>query len=210
MENKYSLDQIRRAMDSKNHKFFEKGVYNVNIIGIRNSATAGKVTNKFDDTLTISFKDEDGKWIYHEFDCTTDPGKFYMEDPIVDEKGTAILKPGQYPKSHKIRKHQGRYEALGQQNPVTVYRDNNRDDIYNLNTETTDTGLFGINIHRATKYAHKKSTQVDKWSAGCQVIAANDDFKKFMKICRKARDTWSNNFTYTLLESKDIPTSWLS
>ena len=102
MENKYSLEQIRRAMDSKNHKFFEKGAYNVNIIGIRNSATAGKVTNKFDDTLTISFKDEEDKWIYHEFDCTTDPGKFYMEDPIVDEKGTAILKPGQYPKSHKI------------------------------------------------------------------------------------------------------------
>ena len=210
MENKYSLEQIRRAMDSKNHKFFEKGAYNVNIIGIRNSATAGKVTNKFDDTLTISFKDEEDKWIYLEFDCTTDPGKFYMEDPILDEKGTAILKPGQYPKSHKIRKHQGRYEALGQQNPVTVYRDNNRDDIYNLNTENTDTGLFGINIHRATKYAGKKSTQVDKWSAGCQVIASNDDFTKFMKICRKARDTWSNNFTYTLLESKDIPTSWLS
>ena len=210
MDNKYSLEKIRRAMDSKNHKFFETGAYNVNIIGIRNSATAGKVTNKFDDTLTISFKDEDGNWVYHEFDCTTDPGKFYMEDPILDKKGTAILKPGQYPKSHKIRKHQGRYEALGQQNPVTVYRDNNRDDIYNLNTENTDTGLFGINIHRATKYAGKKSTQVDKWSAGCQVIASNDDFTKFMKICRKARDTWSNNFTYTLLESKDIPTSWLS
>ena len=33
-----------------------------------------------------------------------------------------------------------------------------------------------------------KSVQVDKWSAGCQVIAANADFKLFMEICRKARD----------------------
>lgn len=210
MDNKYSIEKLKRAMDLRSYKFFENGAYNVNIIGIRNSSTAGKVTNRFDDTITISYKNEDGEWQYHEFDCTTDPGMFYMEDPIVDEKGTAILKPGQYLKSHKIRKHQGRYEALGQQNPVTVYRDNNRDDIYNLNTENTDTGLFGINIHRATKYAGKKSTQVDKWSAGCQVIASNDDFTKFMKICRKARDTWSNNFTYTLLESRDIPTSWLS
>ena len=71
------------------------------------------------------------------------------------------------------------------------------------------TGIFGINIHRATKHAGKKSTQIDKWSAGCQVIASNDDWTKFMKIMRKARDTWSNSFTYTLIQSKDIQTTWL-
>ena len=120
------------------------------------------------------------------------------------KKGTAILKPGQYRGSHKIRKHQGRYEALGQQRPVQVYRDPNRDDKYDLLEESVDEGLFGINIHRATKYAGKKSTQVDKWSAGCQVIAANDDWTTFMKIMRKARAVWGNSFTYTLLESKDI------
>ena len=70
-------------------------------------------------------------------------------------------------------------------------------------------GVFGINIHRATRHKGKKSYQVDKWSAGCQVIASNDDWKLFMKICRKARDTWNNNFTYTLLESKDIRHTWL-
>jgi hypothetical protein len=199
---KYGREVIKRAMDSKGYKYFENGDYNLNIIGIRNSATANMVTNKFDDTITVSYK-IDGEWQYHEFDCTTDPGTHYMDSPILKNTGCAILKPGQYPKSHKIRKHQGRYEALGQQNDVTVYRDNNRDDIYNLNQENTDTGLFGINIHRATKYAGKKSSQVDKWSAGCQVIAANDDWTKFMKICRKARDKWSNNFTYTLLESND-------
>jgi len=205
---KYSVDHIKRALETKGYKFFESGDYNVNIVGVRNSLTKNKVTNAFDDLMTLSYK-IDGEWQYHEFDCTTDPGTHYMDSPILKSKGTAILKPGQYPKSHKIRKHQGRYEALGQQNNVTVYRDNNRDDMYNLNTENTDTGLFGINIHRATKYAGKKSSQVDKWSAGCQVIAANDDWTKFMKIMRKARDTWSNNFTYTLLDSDDIPTTWL-
>ena len=206
---KYNREQIKKTLESKGYKWFENGSYNVNIVGIRNSLTANEVTNRFDDTITVSYKDEDGNWMYHEMDCTTDPGTHYMDSPILKSKGTAILKPGQYPKSHKIRKHQGRYEALGQQNPVTVYRDNNRDDVYNLNQENTDTGLFGINIHRATKYAGKKSSQVDKWSAGCQVIAANDDWTKFMKIMRKARDKWSNNFTYTLVESKDIPATWL-
>ena len=50
----------------------------------------------------------------------------------------------------------------------------------------------------------KKSTKVDKWSAGCQVIAANDDWHEFMDICRVARDKWGNSFTYTLLESNDL------
>ena len=204
----YSVDHIRRALEHKGYKFFENGDYNVNIVGIRNSLTKNQVTNRFDDLITVCYK-IGGEWNYHEFDCTTDPGTHWVENCMIPEKGVAILKEGQYRGSHKIRKHQGRYEALGQCSPVTVYRDNNRDDVYNLNTEKTDTGLYGINIHRATKYAGKKSTQVDKWSAGCQVIASNDDWTKFMKIMRKARDTWSNSFTYTLIESKDIPTTWL-
>ena len=204
---KYSREQIKEAVVRKGYRYFESGDYNVNIIGIRNSDTKNVVTNRFDDTITVAYK-IDGEWQYHEMDCTTDPGTHWVEN-IMRKEGVAILKEGQYPGSHKIRKHQGRYEALGQCKPVTVYRDDNRDDLYNLNSENTQTGLFGINIHRATKYAGKKSTQVDKWSAGCQVIAANDDWKLFMKICRKARDTWGNRFTYTLLESKDILHSWL-
>jgi len=204
---RYTRDQIEETMKQKDYKYFSTGDYNLNVIGIRNSSTGFKVTNRFDDKMTLSYK-EKGIWKFHMFDCTTDPGTHWVEN-IMRKEGVAVLKPGQYRHSHKIRKHQGRYEALGQQNPMTVYRDNNRDNNYDLNDNNTQTGLFGINIHRATKYAGKKSSQVDKWSAGCQVIASNDDWKLFMKICRKARDTWNNNFTYTLLDSKDIVTSWL-
>ena len=202
-----SKEKIEQTLKEKGYKWFEQGDYNLNIVGVRNSDTKNKVTNRFDDKITLSYK-VDGDWQFHSFDCTTDPGTHWVEN-IMRKEGVAILKPGQYRSSHKIRKHQGRYEALGQQNPVKVYRDNNRNHTYDLYEESVQEGLFGINIHRATKYAGKKSTQVDKWSAGCQVIASNDDWKLFMKICRKARDTWNNNFTYTLLESKDVRQSWL-
>ena len=202
-----SREKIEQTLKQMGYRWFEKGDYNLNIVGVRNSDTKDKVTNRFDDKITLSYKVND-VWQFHSFDCTTDPGTHWVEN-IMRKEGVAILKPGQYRSSHKIRKHQGRYEALGQQNPVKVYRDNNRDHMYNLHEDSVQEGLFGINIHRATKYAGKKSTQVDKWSAGCQVIASNDDWKLFMKICRKARDTWNNNFTYTLLESKDIRHTWL-
>jgi len=205
MKTCYTKEQIEAAVKSKGYKWFEdhndKG-YDVNIVGVRNSATKNKVTNKFDDCITVSYKKE-GEWKFFCFPCTTDPGTHWVEN-IMSAKGVAILKPGQYRGSHKIRKHQNRYEALGQCKPVTVYRDNNRDLHYDLDEGKIDTGIFGINIHRATKYANKKSTQVDKWSAGCQVIAANNDWTTFMKIMRKARDVWGNGFSYTLIESKDI------
>jgi hypothetical protein len=194
--------QIESTLKSKGYKWFENGDYNLNIVGVRNSETLNEVTNKFDDHITVSYK-IDGEWQFHCFDCTTDPGTHWVEN-VMNDKGVAILKPGQYRSSHKLRLHGGKYLALGQQNPVTVYRDNNRDDKYDLDESKTDTGIFGINIHRASKYEGKKSTNIDKWSAGCQVIAANDDWHEFLDICQQAREVWSNNFTYTLIESKDL------
>ena len=198
----YTREQVEAAVKAKDYKWFEDGDYNVNIVGIRNMATGTRVTNKFDDHITISYKDE-GEWKFHCYECTTDPGDDWMDNPMLD-KGCAILVPGQYRGSHKLRLHQGRYLALGQHRSVKVYRDRDKDGHYDFDTSTIDEGLFGINIHRATKYAGKTSTYVDKWSAGCQVIASNDDWHSFLDICQTARDKWDNNFTYTLLTSDDI------
>ena len=201
---KYYREQIHKVMLEKEYKYFTNDNYDVNIIGVRNSDTNGKVTNKFDDIITISYKDENGEWNYHEYKCTTDPGDDWIENPWIEEIGCAVLKPGQYRGSHKIRLHGGKYTALGQKKPVTVYRDNNRNDKYEFDESSCDTGVFGINIHRATALEGKTSTNVNKWSAGCQVIASNDDWHEFLEICQAAREIWGNSFTYTLLESRDI------
>lgn len=200
---KFTREQIEEALKCNGYKYFtsDKG-YDVNIVGIRNSDTYGEVTNKFDDTLTISYKDSDGKWIYNEYKATTDPGS-HWEKNLLNKDGVAILKPGQYRGSHKIGLHQGKYEALRQQKPVKVYRDNNKDGQYDMIEENVHEGIFGINIHKAGKFVNG-STQIDKWSAGCQVFSKESDFNEFMDVCRKAREIWGNSFTYTLIESNDI------
>ena len=205
-KNCYTREQVQETVEGKGYKYFHdnsnKG-YDVNIIGIRNSSTKDRVTNKFDDCVTVSYK-KNGKWKFFCFEATTDPGDDYMDDPIVKSKGCAILKEGQYRGSHKIRLHAGKYPALGQKKNVTVYRDNNRNDQYEFDESSVDTGVFGINIHRATALEGKKSTYVNKWSAGCQVIASNDDWFAFLEICQTAREEWGNSFSYTLIESKNI------
>ena len=147
---KLTKEIIEKAVKEKGYKWFETGDYNINIVGVRNSNTGTEVTNKFDDKITLSFMC-DGQWEFYCYDCTTDPGKYWVEN-IMRKEGVAVLKEGQFPGSHKIRLHQGRYEALGQCRPVTVYRDANKDGKFDLSDDNTQTGLFGINIHRATKW----------------------------------------------------------
>ena len=205
MKTCYTREQIETTVKAKGYKWFEdnsnKG-YDVNIVGVRNSETNGRVTNAFDDCMTISYKVE-GEWKFHCFPCTTDPGTHWVEN-ILNDRGVAILKPGQYRGSHKLRLHQGKYLALGQKKPMSIYRDANLDGKYDLIEESVREELVGINIHRATSRAGGKSTRIDKWSVGCQVIADNDDWHEFLDICQAAREIHGNSFSYTLLESKDI------
>ena len=205
MKTCYTREQIETSVKAKGYKWFEdnnnKG-YDVNIVGVRNSETNGRVTNAFDDCMTISYKVE-GEWKFHCFPCTTDPGTHWVEN-ILNDRGVAILKPGQYRGSHKLRLHQGKYLALGQKKPMSIYRDANLDGKYDLIEESVREELIGINIHRATSRAGGKSSRVDKWSAGCQVIADNDDWHEFLDICQAAREIHGNSFSYTLIESNDI------
>ncbi len=129
---------------------------------------------------------------------TCDPGKKGVME-FHNNKGVARLVPGQYRGVWKIDKHQGKYDALCQRNGnVTVWRDANRDLLFE--EKVTDTGMFGINIHKAGT----DSTWVENWSEGCQVFKRVKDFDSFMSICRKASKIHGNKFSYTLLESTDI------
>jgi hypothetical protein len=192
----YKKEQIENAVKTKGYAWFENGDYDVNIVGVRNSTTGNKVTNAFDDFLTISYK-EGGQWKFHIWPATTEPGTKGVKE-YHNADGVARLVEGQYRGSHTIRLHQGKYEALGQAKNVKVYRDANKDMVFD-ETKITE-GVYGINIHKAGA----DSTYVENWSEGCQVFKKSADFETFMSICRKARDIHGNSFTYTLIESNDI------
>ena len=181
-----TLEQLKATMAAKKYAFFEGGEYNLNIVGIRNSTTGNKVTNAFDDLLVVAYQVA-GSWVIKKYPITTDNGG-----------GTARLVCNQYRGSHAIGLHQGKYEALKQCGPVTVYRDFTKDGIYQ--TDKTETGVFGINIHKAGV----DSARVDDWSHGCQVFKRVADFNEFMLLAKKAAALHGNRFSYTLIESKDL------
>jgi hypothetical protein len=195
----HTREQIEKAVKGKGYAWFEGTKdYDLNIVGVRNSATGNKVTNVFDDKITVSYK-LNGEWQFHEWNATTDPGKKGVME-YHNAAGVARLVEGQYRGSHSIGLHQGKYKALKQAKPVKVYRDPNRDLTYD-ETKIAE-GIFGINIHRSS--ATGTSTYVENWSEGCQVFSTVTDFDKFMALCEKASEIHGNSFTYTLIESSDL------
>lgn len=186
---------ILRLFTRRNYRLYERP-YELNLLGVRNM---DKKLNLFNEQVGCMYKDEAGNWRLELFPGTTKPGLYYLRN-LLNPKGTAILVPDQYADSYAIGRHQNKYEAFVQVKPVSVYRDKNRNDVIDLHT--LETGLFGINIHRAN--ALSVATAVNSHSAGCQVINHPKDFARLMELAKIHLRRYGNRFTYTLICEKDV------
>ncbi len=207
----YTVDKIIAILKSKNYILCDNDDknYNLNIVGIRSNA--GK-ENVFNDLICVFWK-YNGVWTLRSFPATTDPGTYWLNHPE-NPLGTAIVKEGQYHALWKIGMHQGKYKALVQLSAVTVFRDSDKDSELDLESSNIETGIFGINCHRANE--NGKSVSVDKWSAGCQVLQNREifnpenqsvkvfEFDYFMDLCEKAKENWGDHFSYTLINENDF------
>ena len=188
-----TIEKIQNILTKKGYIFNS----NLNIIGVRNKGVGNTITNKFDDTMYVAYK-EQGKWIVKSYTITTDPGKYYMIN-LLNKKGCAILVEGQYVNVYQIGLHQGKYPALVQRGTVKLYRDSDKDTVYDF--ENIESSLSsGINIHKAGK----DSLEINNWSGGCQVFKREADFNEFMSICNQFKSILGNKYTYTLINSNDL------
>ncbi|MEI9909785.1 MAG: hypothetical protein WDO71_08965 [Bacteroidota bacterium] len=175
--------------------------FELNIVGIRADST---IPNRFDDEIHVFYKNNINQWIHYIFPATTDPGTYWLKSPM-HPQGTAILMQGQYRDAYQIGLHRGKYYALVQRKPITVMRDYDRNAILDFRNGKLDTGLFGVNIHRASLNGTTK--EVDQYSAGCQVFANINDFNLFMQLCEKHKTLYDNSFTYSLIDKRAIARS---
>jgi len=190
------LPPVLAHMQSLGHKVFLKGAYNLNVFGIRSK---NRKSNKFDDLLGCAYREsEDGPLVVRFWEATTDPGTYWLENPMRVE-GCAIYKCGQYRGVYEVGMHRGKYKALVQTGAkIEVYRDDDLDSVLEMKEESVMSGYFGCNIHKAGS----DSSQVNKWSAGCQVFARSKDFDELMGLVEKQLEhhpTWTK-VTYTLMD----------
>ena len=194
------LPPLLKRCKALGYAIFTDYNYDLNLIACRSPS---RESGKFDDMFYVIYRHGD-RYIQEAYACTTDAGLYWMHRPSRVE-GTAILVAGQYRNVYRLDHHGGRYLALCQRNgKVSVYRDNNRDDILDHDPDTVQAGYFGINIHRASAHSTEESgltENVGRYSAGCIVIQDRGDFDRLIALAKKQVDTLGFiNFSLTLLE----------
>jgi len=173
--------------------------FKLNVVGIRNPENTKP--DEFQDEIAYFYFDENGNPVGKVVRGTTSPSVYFLQNPM-NLRGTAILQQGQYKDAYAIGLHRGKYSALVQVKPVTVIRDTDRNSYLDFFADT-QTGLFGINIHRAT-IGKSNEAFIGQDSAGCQVYMYKDDFDAMMRMANKSRDNYGNKFTYTLIDKRTV------
>jgi hypothetical protein len=198
---------IARAMLRKGHAIFsdDRQPRNLNIVAIR---TATPEFNRFRCRL-VHFDRHEGEWSMRSWPITTLPGDRYTLTKLLNPAGVAILVPGQYRGIYTLAKHRGIYEALCQRNgPVRVYRDGNRNRVYDMVSSTIQSGNFGINVHATENpddgISRNLADTIGAASAGCLVTARVTDFVEARKEWRQAKLYWGSAATVTLLDDDDL------
>lgn len=173
-----------------------------NIVGIRSSSD---IPDKFDDLIVLFYTTRERQVACHIFPATTDPGLYYLENPM-NVEGTAILAPGQYVNAFKLGMHKGQYKCLVQRLPVKIIRDFNRDNKLDFDSEKVVEEMAGIELH----YAGKNSKKVGKWSGGCQVTQDEHGCESIVNVCEQSAQLYGNAVTYTLITEEDLQAKTLN
>ena len=193
------LEKIIKIVKDGGGEVFEKEGY-INFCGVRNN----KTNDTFNDTLYIYWKEKGEFQGFKTIEFTTKPGKNSIVNPI-NESGAAIIKEGWHPDIWHHGKHQGKYDALRQDEgvtkPVTITRDNTQrgrsDGKYELRilSDTTESGYPYTNMHKS---GIPQGNGVNGWSAGCQVFKYESDFNTMLKMAKFASRKGQKTFSYFL------------
>jgi peptidoglycan hydrolase-like protein with peptidoglycan-binding domain len=200
--------KIFSYMQLKNYWFARPAGY-LNIVYVEGMDGNGELNanqpNQFNDRrLIISIEDEKPK-IIGSWEATTEPGKYYTEQPPV-HGGVARIALDQF-KSWHVGIHTGLsgsddQEALVQFEDISIFRDLNKD--YQRAGDLKYTGYFAINQH----HGHDRPlSDIGKVSAGCLVGRTKAGHQQFMQLIKSDPRYIVHNgyrFMTTVISGQDL------
>ncbi|NBV07328.1 MAG: hypothetical protein EBS06_08890, partial [Proteobacteria bacterium] len=175
------VEKIIWFLKSKNYKIFEKTM-ELNLVAFRNKKNVkdeelSNVTNKFDESLAVFYKDDKNEWQLIEYSITTVPGLVPQSKNLPSK--VAILRSGQYYEVIRL----GNY--LGNENYKCLIFDsceihrNDKIDRYNFDSPS-ERGNFAITIHASSEIS--SSEYIFNYSEGAQVFKNKNQYDQFIKL----------------------------
>lgn len=136
--------------------------FEVNLLGIRSAKVAGK----YSDTICCFFTNRNNDIYWRQYPASTVPTGYWLLNPL-NKKGCAILATGYHKDIWVDGLHNGKHPGFLQRGGnVTIFRDRSADMNIDLDPNSKEVGMFGINMHRYWS----SDLKTDKSSAGCQVL----------------------------------------
>lgn len=201
-----TFNQIQACYKKFGFRFFHSDVknYNVNLWGIRSEDLE---TDEYNDVIGISWQHK-GKVYHHVFKATTDPGLYYMKNPMSVNGSALMVHNQQYQGALMAGKHNPgkptEHQAFRQIKPMKYWRDNDRNNYRDVEKGKIYEAIYYTNLHSRQPNKAMLAT-IGKTSAGCQVVQSPKDFHSILIPIRdKAVSNWGPTFTYTLFFERDI------
>jgi len=199
------IDKMITFLKSKKYSVYEDiGV--LNIVSMQSpSKDSGEVSNKFDDTLNLFFKNESGNWELLEYQVTTMPGFVPKTTSLPD--GVGMLALGQYVDQLKLDTYivdasttpykTDRCLKVGE----CIFHINDTNDKYNYKSTTIKAKSIVL-IHRSSNGI---ADYVFNYSGGAHVFKNSTQYDQFLDFCDK-QVKLSNKavFTYTLCKQSEF------
>lgn len=193
---------IKYMLDKQYHIFMEPRRYNIVYVeGMNADGTVNQDrANYFNDRRIVIEVIDGVPKIVGNWEATTEPSSHWTINPMTPQ-GAARIEFNQF-KAWRVGRHKTQYPALVQVQPITVYRDWNKDGF--RTSDKKDTGLFGINQHHAD---NAPTNNIGYWSAGCLVGRSKAEHNEFMNIIMKDKCyQLSNKYTFetTIIPGDDL------
>jgi hypothetical protein len=177
----------------------------LNIVAMRDK-DSGFVTNKFDETLFVFYKNDNNKWKLETYSITTVPGFIVMDynddSPRRLPESAKILVNGQYVDQCILAPYKNSTKRKCLLFLDSYVHINNSPYTYNFSSDMVRGSDFKITIHDANQFG--SSENVNNYAGNAsQTFKNNGEFSRFIKLCME-QESVKKTFTYTLCRKSEF------
>jgi hypothetical protein len=192
------IDKLIKFMQSKKYTTYDTIGY-LNIVAFQSSKKDnGEVSNKFDDTLTVFYKNQNGNWELLEYQITTMAG--YVPKTEELPIGNKMLALGQYVEQCTLNDSDPKNKVIIV-NECTIHT-NDSTKIYNYKSPKSNIKSIPL-LHKSSDIG--SAEYVFNYSGGAHVFKTVSQWDQFITLCENQINvSKKKTFSYTFAKQSEF------